>query len=86
MDGPVRQVTPINEHSAADVSTYSVYRGPTPGFAEQVYCLRLWADRNEQTKVMLRNAAGSRAVSMADEIASILAGRQTRMDKKTLPE
>ena len=156
---PVRQVTPINEHSAADVSTYSVYRGPTPGFAEQVYCLRLWADRNEQTKVMLRNAAGSRAVSMAfsvdqlpfftlwknpvayedgyvtglepgtgfprnraverkfgrvpklgphqtrpftidfalhagrdqvnsiaDEIASILAGRQTRMDKKTLPE
>ncbi len=65
---PVRQVTPINEHSAADVSTYNVYRGPTPGFAEQVYCLRLWADKNNQTKVMLRNAAGSSAVSMAFSI------------------
>jgi len=61
----VRQVTPINEHSAADVSTYDVYRGPTPGFAEQVYCLQLWGDENDRTTVMLRNAAGTKAVSMS---------------------
>ena len=62
---PVRQVTPINEHAARDVSTYDLYRGPTPGFAEQVYCLWLWADKDDRTKAMLRNAAGDRAVSMA---------------------
>lgn len=67
----VRQVTPINEHSAADVSTYDVYQGPTPGFAEQVYCLRLWADKNDRTTVMLRNAAGDKAVSMAFSVRQL---------------
>lgn len=62
---PVRQVTPINEHSALDVSAFDSYHGPTPGFAEQVYCLSLWADKNNFTKVMLRNAASDKAVSMA---------------------
>lgn len=86
MDGSVRQMTPINRHSAADVSMYHVCRGPTPGFAEQVCCLRLWADKNDQTKVILRDVADSKAVSMADEITSVLAGRQTQMDKRPLPE
>jgi len=62
---PVRQVTPINEHSVSGVSTYNLYRGPTPGLAEQVYCMALWADKSDNTKVMLRNAAADRAVSMA---------------------
>lgn len=63
--GPVRWVAPINEHAASDVSSYDLYQGPTPGVAEQVYCLWLWADRNERTKVMLRNAEGDKAVAMA---------------------
>jgi hypothetical protein len=62
---PARQVTPINDHAASDLDNYNVYRGPTPGFAEQVYCLQLWGDTNNQTKVMLQNAAGDKAVSMA---------------------
>jgi hypothetical protein len=62
---PVRQVTPINKHSALDVSTFDSYRGPTPGYTEQVYCLCLWADKNYLTKVMLRNAGSDKAVSMA---------------------
>jgi len=69
--GPVRQVTPINEHSASDVSNYTLYRAPIPGFAEQVYCLRLWADKNDRTKVMLRNAAGDRAVSMGFSVKEL---------------
>jgi len=68
---PARQVTPINEHSAKDISTYDVYRAPTPGFAEQVFCLRLWADNNDRTKVMLRNAAADMAVSMAFSIKQL---------------
>jgi len=68
---PVRQVTPINEHSASDISTYNLYPGPMPGFAEQVYCLRLWADSSGRTKVMLRNAAADKAVSMAFSIKQL---------------
>ena len=62
---PVRQVTPGNEHAAKDVSTYDVFRASQAGFAEQVYCLSLWADANDRTQVMLRNASGTKAVSMA---------------------
>jgi len=69
--GPVRQVTPINEHAAADVSDYALYRAAKAGFPEQVYCLRLWADRNDRTKVMLRNAAGDKAVSIAYSVKEL---------------
>lgn len=62
---PVRQVTPMNEHAAKDVSTYDVFRAAQAGFAEQVYCLSLWADANDRTQVLLRNASGTKAVSMA---------------------
>jgi thiol-disulfide isomerase/thioredoxin len=65
---PAKQVTGINEHAAEDVSTYDVYRAPTVGFAEQVYCLTLWADSNNRTKVMLQNAAADKGVSMAFSI------------------
>jgi thiol-disulfide isomerase/thioredoxin len=69
--GPVRLVTPINEHAAEDVSKYDLYPAAKAGFAEQVYCLRLWADENNRTKVMLRNAAGNKAVSMAFSIKEL---------------
>ncbi len=68
---PARQVTPINEHAARDVSDYDVYQAPKAGFSEQVYCLRLWADQSNRTKVMLRNAAGNKAVSMAYSVEEL---------------
>ena len=68
---PARQVAPINEHAAEDVSSYDVYRAARAGFAEQVYCLRLWADENDRTQVMLRNAAGTKAVSMAFSVKEL---------------
>ena len=69
--GPARRVTPINEHAARGVSDYNIYRAPEAGFFEQVYCLRLWADDNNRTKVMLRNAASDKAVSMAYSIEEL---------------
>ncbi|MBN2592559.1 MAG: DUF4432 family protein [Sedimentisphaerales bacterium] len=63
--GPVKQVTPINEHAAKDISDYDKYTEARAGFPEQVYCLQLWADENDLTKVMLYNAARDKAVSMA---------------------
>ena len=69
--GPVRQVTPINDHAASDVSNYNLYRAPEAGFPEQVYCLRMWGDENDRTRVMLRNAAGDKAVSMAYSVREL---------------
>jgi peroxiredoxin len=69
--GPVKQVTPINEHAAKDVDNYDKYTEAKAGFPEQVYCLRLWADENDKTKVMLRNAAGDKAVSIAYSVKEL---------------
>ncbi len=69
--GPMRRITPIDEHSASDVSTFYSYREPMAEFAEQVYYLQLWADDNDQTKVMLHNAARDKAVSMAFSVEQL---------------
>jgi peroxiredoxin len=74
----------MNEHAAKDVASYDLYRPPPrlasgdagagaaqAGFAEQVYCLTLWADANDRTQVMLRNASGSKAVSMAFSVKEL---------------
>jgi len=68
---PAKKVTPINQYPAPDISSYNIYRAPTPGIPEQVFCLELWADENDRTKVMLRNAAGDKAVSMAFSIKQL---------------
>ena len=69
--GPVKQVTPINEHAAKDVADYDKYTEARAGFPEQVYCLQLWADENDRTKVMLHNAARDKAVSMAYSVMEL---------------
>jgi len=69
--GPVKRVAAINANAASDVSAYDVCRGPAPGVAEQVYCLWLWADQNDRTKVMFRNAKGDKAVVMAFSVKEL---------------
>jgi peroxiredoxin len=69
--GPARQVTPMNEHAAEDVSDYYAYRAPQAESAEQVYGLRLWADKDDRTMVLLRNAAGDKAVSIAFSVKEL---------------
>jgi Domain of unknown function (DUF4432) len=61
----VKRVTPMNAHAAGAVAEFASYRGPTPGFIEQVYCLQTLADREGRTTLMLRNAAGDRAATMS---------------------
>ncbi len=62
---PLRRVAPMNARAAEDVKSFTRYKGPTPGYVEQVYCLHPLADSSQRTLVMLRNSAGDRAVSMA---------------------
>jgi galactose mutarotase-like enzyme len=62
---PVERVTPFNANAAKGVSRYGEYQGPTLGFIEQVYCMRLFADAENRTMVLLRNPAVDTAASMA---------------------
>jgi hypothetical protein len=62
---PAERVTPFNDHAAEAVKDYARYRGPEAGFVEQVYCLRLLGDGRGRTRVLLRNAAQDRGVSLA---------------------
>lgn len=65
---PVRTVVPRNESSAKALDTWNSYAAPTSGFAEQVYFLELLADERGQTRTLLRNAHGSRGVSLLHRV------------------
>ena len=66
-----RRVTPFNAHAAKSVSTYAEYDGPARGFIEQVYNLHPYAGADGRSMVMLRNASGTRAVSMGFDVAEL---------------
>ena len=61
---PVKTVVPRNERAAEGVGNWNSYEAPTPGFEEQVYFLELLADKANQTRTVLQNAHGTRAVSL----------------------
>ena len=69
--GAVRRVAPFNAHAAKAVSTYAEYDGPVRGFIEQVYNLYPYADAAGRSMVMLRDAAGTHAVSMGFDVAEL---------------
>jgi hypothetical protein len=62
---PVGRITPFNAHAAKSLAGYASYAAPTPGFVEQVYCIRPLADAAGRTEVLLQNKAATRGVSMA---------------------
>ncbi len=59
---PIREVSPISARAAEGMDTLNLYGPPTPGFAEQVYCIEPLADAAGRTLAMLCNQAVDRAV------------------------
>jgi hypothetical protein len=59
---PSREVAPRDARAAEDMSTYRIYREPTPGYVEQVYWHDLAADSAGRTLAALRNGSGDAAV------------------------
>ncbi|MEO1996554.1 MAG: aldose 1-epimerase family protein [Planctomycetaceae bacterium] len=68
---PASRVTPFNAHAAAGVKTYGVYKAPTTGFVERVYLMKLFADKDQRTQIVLRNRAGDQGVSMAWSVSQL---------------
>jgi hypothetical protein len=62
--GAVKRLTPFNDRAAQGLKQFDRYDEPVRGFIEQVYCLDPFADDQNRTLVMLRNAAADRGVAM----------------------
>ncbi len=60
---PVKTLVPRNARSAEGLEAWQTYDSPQAGFAEQVYFIDL-ADSRQQTRVMLKNAAGDLGASL----------------------
>jgi len=65
------RVIPRDSQAAEGVRTHTSCLGPTNGFAEQVYYYQLRADTDGQTRALLKNRAGDRAVSLAFNISQL---------------
>jgi len=61
---PAKTVVPRDARAAEGVANWSIYHGEQPGFAEQVYFLDLAGDAENQTCVLLKNAAGKQGVQL----------------------
>ncbi len=66
-----KEVRPFNAHAAKSLATFNEYVAPTKGFVEQVYGILPFADDKNRTTVMLKNAAGDKAVSMGYSIEQL---------------
>ncbi|NOT63788.1 MAG: aldose 1-epimerase family protein [Acidobacteria bacterium] len=69
--GAVKRITPFNAHAAKSTASFAQYVAPTKGFVEQVYMIEPFADAQNQTTVMLHNAAGDKAVTMRYDITQL---------------
>ncbi|HKJ94225.1 MAG TPA: aldose 1-epimerase family protein [Gammaproteobacteria bacterium] len=77
---PVREVAPFNEYAAGGLDAWTTYRGPTPHFDEQAYAILPYADAENRTTAMLRNAAADRGVALrfgVDELPCLTLWKNT---------
>lgn len=68
---PIERITPFNDHAGLGLETFDTFDKPTPGFVEQVYCMKPKADANGRTLAVLRDKAGNRAVSIRYSTAEL---------------
>lgn len=61
---PIREMSPLTPRTAEGIDTFDTYLGPTPGYAEQVYCYKPVADTNGRTLALLYNAAADRGFAL----------------------
>jgi hypothetical protein len=61
---PADRVVPRDAHAAAAIDTWDGYAAAEAGFKEQVYFLKLHANTDGQTQVLLKNRTGSRGAGL----------------------
>lgn len=68
---PVKTLVPRNDRAAEGIQSWNSYQAPEPGFEEQVYFFALHAARNGETRVLLKNAHGTRGVSLIYDVSTL---------------
>ena len=68
---PAKSVTPMNEHAGKAIANWQTYKGPTPGFIEEVYLLEPLSDANSSSLALLTNAAGDKATSVRWDVTEL---------------
>jgi len=61
---PAQSVTPMNENAAKAIDRWQIYKGPTPGFIEEVFLVEPLSDGNSSALALLTNATGDQATSV----------------------
>lgn len=61
---PVNVVSPMNAHAAQALENWDTYRGPNPGFIEEVFLIHPYSNAEGRTGVLLHNAAGDKGSSI----------------------
>lgn len=61
---PAKTVVPRNERAASGIKTWDSYAAPEPGYEEMVYFSELYAADDGRTRVLLKNAHGTKGVSL----------------------
>jgi hypothetical protein len=61
---PAKTIVPRNEHAASGVDQWWQYPAEQTGYEEQVYFLELFANADNQTRVLLKNAHGTHGASL----------------------
>ena len=61
---PAKSVTPMNENAAKAIDRWQIYKGPTPGFVEEVFLVEPLSDGNSSALALLTNATGDQATSV----------------------
>lgn len=63
---PLARVVPFNARAVeGDIHDFAEYLGPTPGYAEQVYCLYPLADKDGATEVLLADKAEQHGLAIS---------------------
>ena len=61
---PAKSVTPMNPHAAKYLDSWNKYRGPIPGFVEEVYLIDPLGDENSSAFALLANRNKTQATSV----------------------
>ena len=59
-----KSVTPMNDHAAKSINSFSEYGAPTAGFVEEVYLIEPFADSAGRCAALLKNADGTLGASI----------------------
>jgi hypothetical protein len=68
---PIKTIAPRDAHAAESLEHWETFAPPKPGLAEQVYFFELQPGVDGRSQALLRNAAGTRGVSVLFPIAQM---------------